>query len=113
LRIKKPFTNKRGKKGKNNPKGTNTERQFLTYCFFAPKLVFSAMVNKPHIIGIGIAAVAAAAGFLFFKGTNLKETADNIRVSLASLPKIHKIDLSGLKFPLICEWTIPEKNALP
>jgi len=53
-------------------------------------------MKKPHIIGLAISA-AAAAGFLLFKGTNLKETADNIRVSLASLPKIHKIDLTGLK----------------
>jgi len=69
-------------------------------------------MNKPHIIGIGIAAVAAAAGFLFFKGTNLKETADNIRVSLASLPKIHKIDLSGLKVSVDLKVDNPGKERI-
>ena len=52
-------------------------------------------MNKPFIIGIS--AFAAALGYFLFKGTSLKETGDNIRVSLASLPKIHKIDLTGLK----------------
>jgi hypothetical protein len=36
-------------------------------------------------------------GYFLFKGTSLKETGDNIRVSLASLPKIHRIDLTGLQ----------------
>jgi hypothetical protein len=40
-------------------------------------------MNKPFIIGIS--AFAAALGYFLFKGTSLKETGDNIRVSLASL----------------------------
>ncbi len=52
---------------------------------------------KKIIIGLGVAAIAA---YAIFKGTSLKETAENIRISLAALPKIHKIDLSGLKISL-------------
>ena len=52
-------------------------------------------MDKPLIIGLSVCA--AAAGYFLFKGTSLKETADNIRVGLLSLPKIHKIDGSGLK----------------
>lgn len=53
-------------------------------------------MRRPVIIALGLGA-AATVGYLIFKGTTLKESADNIRVSLLNLPKIHKIDLSGLK----------------
>ena len=66
-------------------------------------------MNKPLIIGIG---VCAAAGFLLFKGTSLIETADNIRVSLASLPKIHKIDLTGLKVSVDLRVDNPGKERI-
>ena len=50
-------------------------------------------------IGIGLAA-AATAGFLLFKGVKtvatLKETGENVHVSLLGAPKIHKLDLSNL-----------------
>jgi hypothetical protein len=53
------------------------------------------IMKKPVIIAIG-ACAAAGVGYLLFKGTTLKETADNINVSLLKLPQIHKIDFSGL-----------------
>jgi hypothetical protein len=46
-------------------------------------------------IGIG-AGVAAVAGFLFYKGKSLIETADNINVELLGVPKIHSISLTQL-----------------
>jgi len=67
-------------------------------------------MNKPVIIGLGVAA--AAVGYFLFKGTSLKETADNIRVSLASLPKIHKIDLTGLKISVDLRVDNPGKERL-
>ena len=67
-------------------------------------------MNKPFIIGIG--AAAAAIGFLLFKGTSLKETAGNIRVSLASLPKIHKIDVTGLKVSVDLRVDNPGKERI-
>jgi len=69
-------------------------------------------MKKPNIIGIGIAAVAAAAGFFLYKGRSFKETADNIRVSLASLPKIHKIDLTGLKVSVDLRVDNPAKERI-
>ena len=66
-------------------------------------------MDKPLIIGLSVCA-AAAAGFFLFKGTSLKETADNIRVSLASLPKIHKIDLTGLKISVDLRVDNPAKQ---
>jgi hypothetical protein len=66
-------------------------------------------MDKPLIIGIG-ACAAAAAGFLLFKGTSLKETADNIHVELLSLPKIHKIDGSGLKISVDLKVDNPAKQ---
>ena len=65
-------------------------------------------MNRPLIIGIG--AFAAALGYFLFKGTSLKETGDNIRVSLASLPKIHKIDLTGLKISVDLKVDNPAKQ---
>ena len=65
-------------------------------------------MNKPFIIGIS--AFAAALGYFLFKGTSLKETGDNIRVSLASLPKIHKIDLTGLKISVDLKVDNPAKQ---
>ena len=67
-------------------------------------------MNKPVIIGLGVAA--AAIGYFLFKGTSLKETADNIRVSLASLPKIHKIDLTGLKISVDLRVDNPGKERI-
>ena len=67
-------------------------------------------MNKPVIIGIG--AAVAALGFFLFKGTSLKETAENIRVSLASLPKIHKIDLTGLKISVDLRVDNPGKERI-
>jgi hypothetical protein len=65
-------------------------------------------MNNTVIIGIGVAAVAA--GYFLFKGTSLKETADNIHVSLNSLPKIHKIDMSGLKISVDLKVDNPAKG---
>ena len=59
---------------------------------------------------IGISAFAAALSYFLFKGTSLKETGDNIRVSLASLPKIHKIDLTGLKISVDLKVDNPAKQ---
>ena len=67
-------------------------------------------MNKSVIIGLGVAA--AAIGYFLFKGTSLKETADNIRVSLASLPKIHKIDLTGLKISVDLRVDNPGKERI-
>jgi hypothetical protein len=64
-------------------------------------------MDKPIIIGLGVAAVA---GFFLFKGTSLKETADNIRVELLTLPKIHKIDLTGLKIAVDLRVDNPAKQ---
>ena len=56
-------------------------------------------MDKKVKIGISIAA-AATVGFLLFKSvktvTTLKETADNVHVSLLGVPKIHKLDWSNL-----------------
>ena len=65
-------------------------------------------MNRPLIIGIS--AFAAALGYFLFKGTSLKETGDNIRISLASLPKIHKIDLTGLKISVDLKVDNPAKQ---
>ena len=59
---------------------------------------------------IGGAAVAAAVGFFLTKGTTLMETADNISVSLLGLPKIHKMDLSGLTISLDLKVDNPAKG---
>jgi hypothetical protein len=63
-------------------------------------------------LGIGLAAV----GFLLFKGLKsgmkLMEAADNFRISLASLPKIHRIDLSGIKISADLKVDNPTKQAL-
>ena len=59
-------------------------------------------MNKPVLTGSGVAV--ATIGYCLFKGTSLKETADNIRVSLASFPKIHKIDLTGLQ--VFVDWRV-------
>ena len=67
-------------------------------------------MNKPFIIGIS--AAVAALGYLLFKGTSLKETVENVRVSLASLPKIHKIDLSGLKVSVDLRVDNPGKERI-
>jgi hypothetical protein len=67
-------------------------------------------MNKPILIGL--AAAAATIGYFLFKGTSLKETADNIRVSLASLPKIHKIDLTGLKVSVDLRVDNPGKERI-
>ena len=54
-------------------------------------------------IGIGIAA-AATMGALLFRGiktvTTLKETAENVRISLLGLPKIHKVELATTKIKI-------------
>ena len=67
------------------------------------------MVSRPLLIGIGI---AAAAGYAIFKGFSLSESASNIRVSLASLPKIHKIDLTGLKVSVDLRVDNPGKERI-
>jgi len=53
-------------------------------------------------MGFPLFAIGAASilGYFLFKGTTLKESAENIRVSLLNVPKVHKIDLSGLKISL-------------
>ena len=60
-------------------------------------------MDKSVKIGIGVAA-AAAIGFLIFKGAktalSLKETAENIQVSLLGLPKIHKVELATTKIKI-------------
>jgi len=65
------------------------------------------MMWLPIIIGVG-----TAAGFLLFKGTTLKESAENVNVSLLSLPKIHKIDLSGLKISVDLRVDNPAKGRI-
>jgi len=67
-------------------------------------------MNRSLIIGIG--AAAAAIGYFLFKGKSLSETAENIRVSLASLPKIHKIDLTGLKVSVDLRVDNPGKERI-
>lgn len=65
-------------------------------------------------IGVGIAAAAAAVGGLFLikKGTTLMETASNINVSLLNLPKIHQINLSGLKIAIDLRVDNPAQGQL-
>jgi hypothetical protein len=66
----------------------------------------SKMMNPVKIaIGVG----AAALWFFLSKGKTLKESADNINVSLLNLPKIHKIDLSGLKIAVDLKVDNPAK----
>jgi hypothetical protein len=67
------------------------------------------MVSRPLLIGIGIAAVA---GYGIYKGFSLSETAGNINVTLASLPKIHKIDLSGLQISVDLRVDNPGKERI-
>ena len=68
------------------------------------------MVSKPYIfLGLGI---AAAVGYGLYKGLSLKETADNARVSLLSLPKIHKMDLSGLKISVDLKVDNPARERI-
>lgn len=66
------------------------------------------MASKPVLIGLGI-GVAAAVGFMLYKGTALKETAENINVSLLKLPQIHKVDGSGLKISVDLKVDNPAK----
>ena len=67
------------------------------------------MISKPLWIGLGITALA---GWGIFKGFSLKETGENIRISLASVPKIHKIDLTGLKISVDLRVDNPGKERL-
>ena len=67
------------------------------------------MLSRPILLGIGIAAVA---GYGIYKGFSLSETAGNISVSLASMPKIHKIDLSGLKVSVDLRVDNPGKERI-
>jgi hypothetical protein len=67
------------------------------------------MNTKIILAGLGVAAVA---GFGIYKGLSLSETAGNIRVSLASLPKIHKIDLTGLKVSVDLRVDNPSKERI-
>ena len=64
-------------------------------------------------IGIGVAAVAAV-GFLLFRGVKtvatLKETAENIHVSLLGAPKIHKLDWSNLTINVDLKVDNPAKG---
>jgi len=57
-------------------------------------------MNKGVKIGLGVAAVSAV-GLLLFrvmpKTVQLVETVENVNVSLLNLPKIHKVDMSGIK----------------
>jgi len=72
-------------------------------------------MNKKIVIGIGVAA-AAAVGYFFLKllpkSLQLKESADNIKVELFGLPKIHKLDLSGLKISLDLKVDNPAQGRL-
>jgi len=72
-------------------------------------------MDKKVKIGIGIAA-GTVAGFLLYKSVGgalkLAETADNVKVSLLNLPKIHKIDLSGLKIAVDLKVDNPAKGSL-
>jgi hypothetical protein len=67
------------------------------------------MDTRIILAGVGIAAIA---GFGIFKGLSLSETASNIRVSLASVPKIHKIDLTGLKVSVDLRVDNPSKERI-
>ena len=60
-------------------------------------------------IGIGVAAVATA-GFLLFKGTTLKETADNINIELLGMPKINLSIAKGLTVTLDLKVDNPAKG---
>jgi hypothetical protein len=66
---------------------------------------------KPIKIAIG-GSIAAIVGYLLFKGTVLKESAENIRVSLFNLPKIHKIDFGGLKIAVDLRIDNPAKASV-
>jgi len=61
---------------------------------------------------IAIVAGGASLIYFLFKGTTLKESAENIRVSLLNLPKITKIDLSGLKMSLDLRVDNPAKGTV-
>jgi hypothetical protein len=67
------------------------------------------MVSKKALIGIGI---AAAAGYAIYKGFSLRESAGSISVNLASLPKIHKIDLTGLQISVDLRVDNPGKERI-
>jgi hypothetical protein len=67
------------------------------------------MDSKIILAGFGVAAIA---GFGIFKGLSLSETASNIRVSLASLPKIHKIDLTDIKVSVDLRVDNPSKERI-
>jgi hypothetical protein len=59
-----------------------------------------------------LAGIAAVAGFGIYRGFSLSETAGNIRMSLASLPKIHKIALTGLKVSVDLRVDNPSKERI-
>ena len=63
-------------------------------------------IQKTLLIGIGIAAV----GYGLYKGLSLKEMAQNISISLLSLPRIHKINLTGLKISVDFKVDNPVKS---
>ncbi len=63
-------------------------------------------LQKPIIIGLGVAVVS----YGVYRGVLLKETAENVRVSLLQLPKIHKIDGTGLKVSLDMRLDNPVKS---
>ena len=90
-----------------------THRQFYISQLCALFLIKNVLNIKAKI-GVGLAAVAAAVGgfFLIRKGTSLIETAENVNVELLGLPKIHKIDLTGLKISLDLKVDNPARGRL-
>jgi hypothetical protein len=82
---------------------------FFIFAPFNLKLKNCKTLNTKIKIGIGIGA-AAAVGFLVYKGISYKETAENINVSLLGIPKIHSIDLSGMKISVDFKVDNPAKQ---
>ena len=64
-------------------------------------------------IGIGV-VTAAAFGFFLFRGiktaTTLKETAENVNISLLGVPKVHKLDWSNLTINVDLKVDNPAKG---
>jgi hypothetical protein len=77
--------------------------------FAASKKKHAQMDKRLVLVGLGVAAIA---GLGVFKGLSLSETASNIRVSLASLPKIHKIDFTGIKVSVDLRVDNPSKERI-
>ncbi len=54
----------------------------------------------------------AAGGFGIYKALSLKETFENTSVTLASIPKIHRVDFSGIKVSIDLKVDNPAKERI-